>query len=190
MLSVISGPMFSGKTETLLALINANLHAGNKVSVFKPANDTRYELDYIASHSGGKYPASLLRKDYPEDVLEHESFNTADVLVFDECQFFDRQKFELLIRVLLERRVICAGLPNDFRGQPFGPMPLLLSIADEIISLKGVCAKCKTINSSTRTYRKTKETAQVVVGGAEAYESRCFECWKDGVLNDTSEAQV
>jgi len=186
MLTVISGPMFSGKTERLLAIINANLQAKNTVSVFKPSNDIRYELDKIVSHSGGSFGAIRLNKHRPDQLIYDVRFSLdlqSDVLIFDECQFFDSDYFIHLIRKLLGRKIICAGLPNDFQGWPFGSMPFLLASADEIISLKGVCAKCKTLYSSTRTFRKTKEKAQTIIGGAEIYESRCFECWQ-GVLDE------
>jgi thymidine kinase len=75
--------------------------------------------------------------------------------------------------------VIVAGLPQDSYGKPFGAMPTILAMADNIVCLKAVCSKCKKINSATRTYRKIQDKAQVVVGGIDMFEPRCFECWSN-----------
>ena len=182
MLTVITGPMFSGKTSMLISMIKANLIAENEIEVFKPSNDTRYGLEKITSHDGEEINAEVLNKILPfKSYFIEDMRETRAVAFFEESQFFDELNFIKLITTLLDddREVVCAGLPNDFRGQPFGAMPQLLAMADEIISLKAVCSKCKTINAATRTYRKTKDTAQTVVGGAEMYEPRCFKCWRN-----------
>ena len=183
MLTIITGPMFSGKTSKLISIAKANLIAGNKIGVYKPSNDDRYCVEGIATHDGREIPAVMLDRHNPDKLWFNgfyaTRYNPDAVLFFDECQFFNTNKFEWLIRKLLDRNVVCAGLANDFQGFPFGPMPYLLSVADQIISLKAVCAKCKKIGTATRTFRKTKDQRQTVVGGAEMYEPRCFDCWKE-----------
>lgn len=174
MLTVIAGPMFSGKTSKLISMIESNLIANNRVAVFKPSNDDRYSTEKIVTHSGKGVDATMISRSRP--CIE---YFVPSVLFFDECQFFDTEQFIRLIDRTLKHNadVVCAGLPNDFEGKPFGPMPMLLAMADEIVSLKAVCAKCKKINSATRTFRKTDSKEQTVVGGADIYEPRCFNCW-------------
>lgn len=182
MLTVISGPMFSGKTSRLISMIKANIIAKNEVEVFKPSNDSRYGLEYISTHDGVEIKAEILDVNRPlESYYIDDWFPTKAVVFFEECQFFKPDDFVLLVkRIMAEKRnVICAGLPNDFKGEPFGAMPQLMAMADEVISLKAVCSKCKEIGMATRTFRKTKDTEQTVVGGAEMYEPRCYGCWKE-----------
>jgi len=183
-LTVITGPMFAGKTKELQSIYEANVIAENAVHAFKPSNDTRYSNDCIASHDGDEIPSTVLDKDDPYyDFCRFLPMWGEGVLFFEEAQFFNKEEFTKLVRELLYggRDMVIAGLPCDSFGRPFGAMPELLSMADSIITKKAVCVLCKTIASATRTYRKIKSTAQVVVGGAEAYEPRCFKCWKDGL---------
>ena len=187
MLTVITGPMFSGKTSRLISLIDSNIIADLGTLIFKPSNDTRYDVtNTIRTHTGRFSPAMSVNKDKPMQILnclltcEDEQFSVDDVAI-DEVQFFNKNGICQLVNHLLfieKKHVIVAGLPNDFEGCAFGGMPVLMSMADEIISLKAVCAKCKKINGATRTFRKTKDTTQTVVGGADIYEPRCFECWR------------
>ncbi len=176
MLTVINGPMFSGKTSRLIAMANANLVAGNKIKIYKPSNDTRSAGELI-THDGISVSAEVIDKNSLFVFVD----NQAEIILFDEAQFFNKEKFGSLISLLLEWdcEVICAGLSQDFDGCPFGAMPELLSRADEIINLKAVCSKCKGINIATRTFRRGDSTEQVVVGGKELYEARCFKCWME-----------
>lgn len=181
MLTVITGPMFAGKTSALISMVKANLIAGNEIEAFTPSNDTRYGLEVIASHDGEEINAEVLDKMSPfKSYFIEDMRKTKAVAFFEECQFFNVPSLMLLIKNLLDdgRDVVCAGLPNDSFGEPFGAMPQLLSIADEIISLKAVCSKCKKINKATRTFRKSDSKEQVVVGGKDIYEPRCFDCWR------------
>jgi len=190
MLTVITGPMWSGKTSKLISIAKSNLIAGNKIAVYKPSNDDRYSVEGIATHDGREIPAGMLDRHNPDKLWFNGFYATKyspdRVLFFDECQFFNTDKFCWLIRKLLDRDIICAGLANDFQGFPFGPMPYLLSVADCIVSLKAVCVKCRKIDTATRTFRTTNDTRQTVVGGADMYEPRCFDCWKKGMkINET-----
>lgn len=183
MLTVISGPMFAGKTSALISICMSHVVAGDSVLAFKPAIDNRYDDKFIVSHNLDKYSCSVVDK--PVEIWHQlvKSNGHFNVVAIDECQFFDPNTFISLVVDILEKksilkRVICAGLSQDCKGYPFGAMPELLSMADEIISLKAVCSKCKGIGLASRTYRKpSQETGQILVGGADKYEARCFKCW-------------
>lgn len=181
MLTVITGPMYAGKTSALISKAIAHVIAGRLVIGFKPSNDERYDKENIVSHAGYKFPAIRLDIKNPTEAFKYLS--KWDVFVFDEVQFFDAYGFEQLITQFLygeEKIIIVSGLSQDSDGKPFGAMPTLLYMADEIVHLKAVCSKCKKINLATRTYRKDKNNKkQVLVGGAELYEARCFSCWME-----------
>lgn len=185
MLTVITGPMFSGKSSALISKAMAHVIAGDFVVAFKPSNDDRYDKSHIVTHGKNKFPA------YPIDIknvrdsvyecldkIAHR--NAADVICFDEAQFFESETFISAVEDFTSSsHVIVAGLIQDYKGVPFGAMPHVAAIADNIVCLKAVCSKCKKINAATRTFRKIKDTKQVVVGGTDVYEARCFECWMD-----------
>jgi len=182
MLTVIHGPMFAGKTSRLISLARAHLIAGKNVVGFKPSNDNRFNKDRIVTHDELEFPAFVIDKDKPRSCFKFITGKTPDIIVFDESQFFDKKALEYLIDEMIytwSYDIIIAGLSMDSEGRPFGAMPYLLAVADEIISLKAVCAKCKSINMATRTFRKDGTTEQVAVGGAEMYEPRCFTCWEE-----------
>ncbi len=138
-LTVICGPMFSGKTEELLRRIRRAQYAMKKVLICKHSIDTRYEKKYVISHLGDKIEAVLLSNE--KDLLDVLKMDT-DIIAIDEIQFFDLN----IISKIIDLRdkgfeVIVSGLDLDFRGIPFGPMPYLLALADEVIKLKAVCFK-------------------------------------------------
>jgi thymidine kinase len=191
MLTVITGPMFSGKTSKLQSIYRANIIAKNPVAAFKPSNDTRYSGEMIVSHDGTEIPSFVLNKDYPLSSFavrpRPRSSGTTDILFFDECQFYESRQLKMLIKGLIScgRDVFCAGLSCDSEGEEFGAMGYLLATADHIIINKAVCSRCKGIGVATRTYRTTDETEQTVVGGADKYEPRCFKCWREDDDSDT-----
>ena len=107
------------------------------------------------------------------------------VICIDEAQFFSEEIIDLVNHILmLGKSAIVAGLSQDSFGKPFGSMPHLLAVADRIISLSAVCSKCRGIGAATRTYRKCESKEQVVVGGADTYEPRCFGCWSKTWMTD------
>lgn len=184
MLTVITGPMFAGKSSTLISKGISHVVAGAGVIAFKPANDDRYDLDNITTHVGGKflaYPVPINNLfDAANDVFSKYPPGDLDisVILIDEAQFFKPSEILLCITEWNEwAHIIVAGLAQDSYGKPFGAMPEILAAADNIVCLKAVCSKCKKVNSATRTYRKTKDTSQVVVGGIDLFEPRCFGCW-------------
>lgn len=181
-LTVITGPMYSGKSSRLIAMCRSYSIAGRPVYIFKPDNDCRYSCTKVVSHNGDKLEAIPIDR---ESVSIYscgiDFFTKEPVIAFDEVQFFNSYSITQIITQLLyveQSTVICAGLSNDSDGKPFGAMPHLLSIADEIISLTAVCSHCKQIAKATRTYRKNGlPSEQVLIGGKDEYEARCFNCW-------------
>jgi thymidine kinase len=172
---VICGSMFSGKSEELIRRVKRAQFAKQKIAVFKPKIDNRYSDRAVVSHNG----ASLMAKpiSHSIEILHHVEADT-DVIAIDEVQFFD----EGIVRVVQQLadsgyRVIAAGLDQDFRGEPFGPMPALLSIAEQITKLQAVCTVCGSPASRTQRLIDGKPASYydpiILVGAAEAYEPRC-----------------
>jgi len=196
-LTVITGPMFSGKTTRLLSLVSSYHHAGQTACIYKPSNDDRYSDVHVRTHDGQERMGYVCDKDHPEfiykwskdfaNLMPSENFTPPTIFGIDEAQFFELDGLiEVVCRMLYrwhddfpsQPRLIISGLSQDSNGEPFGAMPHLLAIADEIIHLKAVCAAAKKLNSATRTYRKDKtNTNKVAVGGAEMYEPRSFDEW-------------
>jgi len=180
MLIVITGCMFSGKTDMLISMAVAHQIAHNKVEVFKPAKDKRYDAVKIVSHNGRAILSHPIGTSTQIISILGEC-GGANVICIDEVQFFKPENILRDVNLLLRsgRTIICAGLAQDSFGKSFGAMPELLARADKIIHLTAVCVKCKSIGEATRTYRRGNSTAQVVVGGAELYEPRCYKCWSE-----------
>ena len=170
---VIAGSMFSGKSEELIRRLNRARIARQKVQVFKPGIDARYSTEEIASHSGQKHisiPVSTTAEMMAQIADETE------VIGIDEAQFFDMAIIEA-VNLLAEtgKRVIVAGLDQDYTGKPFEPMPQLLSIAEFITKTHAICVKCgATANYSQRT---VESEARVEVGASDKYEARCRKCF-------------
>lgn len=173
-LEVITGSMFSGKTEELVRRVRRAVIARQKVQAFKPAVDNRYDKERIVSHCGVAIDA--LPVPNGNAILELVDDDTA-VVAIDEAQFFD-QSVVLVVDRLADQgyRVIVAGLDQDFEGKPFGPMPILMAIAEEVTKVRAICSCCG--QDASRTQRVVKEGSQVLVGGKEAYEARCRVCHK------------
>ncbi|HEX9081832.1 MAG TPA: thymidine kinase [Holophagaceae bacterium] len=171
-LEVICGPMFSGKSEELIRRIKRAIIARQRVQVFKPALDDRYDVSSIASHSQRKHEAIPV-KDSGE-ILEHLLPDT-EVVALDEVQFMDEGLIPI-IEGLANRgvRVIAGGLDQDSNGEPFGIMPILLAKAEYVTKLQAICMVCGA--QAGRTQRLVHTGGQVLVGAAEAYEARCRHC--------------
>ncbi|MEQ1923167.1 MAG: thymidine kinase [Pyrinomonadaceae bacterium] len=172
-IEVIAGSMFSGKSEELIRRLNRARIARQKVQVFKPGIDVRYSDEEIASHSGQKH-ISIPVAD-TAGMLAHIHDDT-EVVGIDEAQFFD-MAIIAAVNELAERgkRVIVAGLDQDYTGKPFEPMPQLLSVAEFITKTHAICVKCgATANYSQRT---VESDARVEVGASDKYEARCRKCF-------------
>lgn len=177
-IEVICGGMFSGKSEELIRRIRRAQFAKQKVIAFKPAIDNRYHQEAIASHSG------LLEDAIPvHDTKEMLQYITEDidVIAIDEVQFFSDEIIGICQQLADQgKRVICAGLDQDFRGQAFGPTPKLLAIAEYVTKLQAICVLCGSAASRTQRLIDGKpahvDDPVIQVGASEQYEARCRHC--------------
>ncbi len=176
-IEVISGCMFSGKTEELIRRLNVLSFAKKKIITFKPKIDNRYSKE-ITTHSGIKFPCIIL--EHSKELLDYID-DDCDVVGIDEIQFFDKDMIGILEYLANKGiRVIVSGLDQDFRGEPFGIMPDLLTKAEFVTKLTAVCAKCG--SPATRTQRLVNNKSAhyddpiVLVGSTETYEPRCRHC--------------
>lgn len=192
MIEVITGCMYSGKSEELIRRLRRCEIAGQHVLVMKPSIDDRYSADSVATHVGEKMGAHIVGDS--EDVFElawsRPFRDTGEVIGLDEVQFLDNGIVEVLeAEANRGRRVIVAGLDLDSEGQPFGPMARLLSIADKVTKLTAVCVAYDHLidgpcgKPATRSYRLPEQDSgeRVQVGSNEMYEARCRVCWANGM---------
>jgi thymidine kinase len=177
-LIVITGSMFSGKTEELIRRVRRAIYARRSVQVFKHAIDTRSGRTEIRSHNG--VPHEAVAVSTSEELLARVG-ETTDVVAIEEAQFFDEGIVEAC-RSLADAgyEVAATGLDMDFRGAPFGPMPRLLAEADEVVKLRAICARCgREASRSQRLIngRPAPVSAPIIlVGAEESYEARCRHC--------------
>ena len=172
---VITGSMFSGKTDELIRRLRRARIARQAVQVFKPAIDARYQIDKVTSHAGGEFEATPVAQ--AQDIRERLQPDTT-VVAIDEAQFFE-DSIVPVVQGLAESgvRVIVAGLDSDFRGEAFGPMPVLLAVAERVEKLQAICMLCG--EPASRTQRLIDgvpahvEDPVIVVGASELYEARC-----------------
>ena len=174
-IEVIVGSMYSGKTEELIRRLRRALIARQRVEIFKPVIDDRYARDHIVSHSELRIPSRSVRN--AKEILRHA--DEAEVIGIDEGQFLGPELVRVCERLARRgKRVIVAGLDQDYAGRPFEPMPQLLAIAEYITKTLAICVVCGA--PANRTYRKVKRAGRVVVGGSEMYEARCRRCFELG----------
>lgn len=174
-LEVLCGPMFAGKTESLITRVREWRDAGLPVLVVKPAIDDRYSTSEIVSHSGQRVKARTL---IPAEAWVVDPVFTH--VAVDEAQFLSESDAKYLISLTSTgTHIIVVGLDLNSQGKPFGPMPLFLSYADSVTKLRGKCAACG--EPSTRTHCRIDSSAPILVGGAECYEPRCTRCFRSGV---------
>ncbi len=174
-IEVIVGSMYSGKTEELIRRLRRAQIARQRVEIFKPVIDDRYAKDSIVSHSDLRIPSRAVRN--AGEILRHA--HEAQVIGIDEGQFLGVQLTEVCQKLARSgKRVIVAGLDQDYMGKPFEPMPQLLAIAEYITKTLAICMVCGA--PANRTYRKVARAGRVVVGGAEIYEARCRRCYELG----------
>ncbi|NIR48966.1 thymidine kinase [candidate division KSB1 bacterium] len=172
-IEVITGSMFSGKSEELIRRLRRAQIARQNVAIFNPKMDTRFSNDHIVSHSEQKIP-SIAIEDVSE-ILEHS--RDAKVVGIDEVQFLGQEVVPICEKLASEgKRVIVAGLDQDYRGVPFEPIPHLLAIAESITKTLAICVKCG--NPANRTQRITKDKDRVIVGATNIYEARCRKCYE------------
>lgn len=176
-IEVITGSMFSGKSEELIRRLRRAEIARRKVQIFKPRVDRRYAEKHIVSHSEMKLPSQVVET--AEDIIEAVEPDT-EVVGIDEGQFFELSLVEVA-NTLANRglRVVVAGLDQDFLGQPFEPMPQLLAVAEYVHKTLAICMRCGA--PANRSQRLVDTTDRVVVGGDRQYEARCRRCFHRGV---------
>ena len=174
-IEVVCGSMFSGKTEELIRRIKRAQIARKRVQVFKPLLDTRYSDGEVASHDGIR--AQAIPVTLAADIADHLRPDT-QVVAIDEVQFFDDGVIEVCEKLAAEgKRVIVAGLDQDFRGEPFGPLPELMAKAEAVDKLHAICVICGAAASRTQRlidgHPASYHDPVILVGAQEAYEARC-----------------
>ena len=173
-IKVICGPMFSGKTKTLIKTIDTFKSAGKKVIVFKPKLDNRYAEEEVVSHDSDATPAVNVSR--PVEIMD--LFHQADVVAIDEVQFFDDSIVSVCGMIADQgKTVVVAGLDMDYRGNPFGPMPALMTMADEIEKLNSVCTFCS--GKARFSHRVSSEGEVVVLGEKDKYVPLCRSCYNE-----------
>jgi thymidine kinase len=173
-IEVICGSMFSGKSEELIRRLRRAQIARQRVQIFKPLLDSRFSEDHIVSHSDMKIGSQLVRG--AGEILDAVESET-QVIGIDEGQFFDLELVSVCNRLADRgKRVIVAGLDQDYRGRPFDPMPQLLSIAEYITKTLAICMRCGA--PANRTQRTVNNAARVLVGATDSYEARCRLCYE------------
>lgn len=179
---VICGSMFSGKTEELIRRIKRVQIAKQKVQIFKPIIDNRYSKEHVTSHSSMRIDAQNINN--IEEIMTCLDDNTR-IVAIDEAQFFSPAIVDISQRLANRGlRVIIAGLDLDYRGVPFGPMPLLMATAEFVTKMSAICTVCG--NTASRTQRRKLDNlencqSQVLVGADEFYEARCRRCYEPPV---------
>lgn len=176
-IEVICGSMFSGKTEELIRRLKRARIANQKVEIFKPSKDIRYDEKRVVSHDEN----TLLSKPISHSAELRLVCNETEVVGIDEAQFFDDElPLHCQYLAIQGKRVIIAGLDMDFRGLPFGPIPYLMAVAEYITKVHAICPHCG--NLATHSYRLGEEEETVVLGEKDKYEPRCRYCFSMGPI--------
>jgi len=174
-MEIITGPMFSGKSEELIRRLKRARIAKQRVACYKPDIDLRYHRTAIASHSQQTHDAAVVTPtsdSLREDLFAEDKVHEIDVVGLDEIQFFDMDVIPLALELVnLGKRVILAGLDTTFANEPFGPVPNLMALADEVTKLSAICMTCG--QPAIHTQRLGQSQELVVVGAAGLYEARC-----------------
>ncbi len=178
-IEVICGSMFSGKTEELIRRLNRAKIANQRIQIFKPKRDNRYDETAVVSHNENAIDSLPVESSL--DIYQH--IENVNVVGVDEAQFFDEGLVQVCQKLAIKGiRVIIAGLDMDFRGQPFGPIPDLLAVAEYITKVHAICPHCGSL--ATHSFRLTAESETVVLGEKDKYEPRCRICYEMGNILD------
>ena len=172
--------MFAGKSEELIRLARRSLYAKKKVQVFKPRLDDRFHESMVVTHMGVKHEAVPVMS---TSEIRSKIAPDTEVVLIEEAQFFDPSIVALCVELAdAGLEVIAAGLDQDFRRQPFGPMPTMLAVADQVIKLRAICMKCGA--PASHTYRQIdgkpahEDDPIILIGATEVYEARCRRCFR------------
>lgn len=184
-IEVICGSMFSGKTEELIRRLKRAEFARQSVEIFKPSIDTRYAEQDVVSHEGNSIPSTPVDSSASILLLGSDT----DVVGIDEAQFFDENLIDVC-NELANRgtRVIVAGLDLDFKGVPFGPMPGLCAVADEVTKVHAICVRCGAL--AYVSHRTVDDEKRVLLGEHTAYEPLCRACYQKAIEKDNLKHQV
>lgn len=179
-IEVICGSMFSGKTEELIRRLKRATFAKQRVEIFKPAIDVRYSEEDVVSHDHNSIHSTPIESSASLLLLSSE----IDVVGIDEAQFFDEGLVEVCNQMANQGiRVIIAGLDMDFKGIPFGPMPALCAIADEVTKVQAICVKCG--NLAYISHRTVHNDKRVLLGEKMEYEPLCRECYLKAIKDES-----
>lgn len=173
---VICGSMFSGKTEELIRRMRRAQFANQKIAIFKPSIDVRYSEELVVSHDSHKISS------YPicDPRLMIDKCQDVEVVGIDEAQFFDDSIIEVVQELANKGiRVIIAGLDTDFMGKPFGPMPSLMAIAEDVLKVHAICVKCG--SPAQHSHRLSQSEDLVVLGEKDIYEPLCRHCYNEAI---------
>jgi len=171
-IEVVCGSMFSGKTEELIRRMRRAEFANQPILMFKPEIDNRYSAQKVVSHQGNEFHAHIIRNS--AEILE--IWKDEKVIAVDEAQFFDEGLVDVCNKLANRGvRVILAGLDMDYKGQPFGPMPALMCVAEYVTKVHAICVSCG--NLAQFSHRTTQEDGQVLVGAVEKYKPLCRSCY-------------
>ena len=171
-LEVITGPMFSGKTTELLRRARIAKLSGKSLLMVKPSIDIRYSENEIVTHDFDK--EKCIKINNLIDITSYLENDTIDVIAIDEIQFFNNGVVELLKKLSSKYRVIISGLDMDFEQNPFGDIPILLAIADDVVKLKAICTCC---GNSAMYSKRISQHKQKILVGTKAYQARCAKCF-------------
>ncbi|MCS6981286.1 MAG: thymidine kinase [Flavobacteriales bacterium] len=172
-IEVICGSMFSGKTEELIRRIRRAIIARQSVEIYKPLLDHRYSAQDVVSHDDNRLACTSVASS-AQILLWHRG---AQVVGLDEAQFFDPEVVDVCNRLAFQGvRVIVAGLDMDFMGRPFGPMPALMAIADDVLKVHAICVDCG--HEANFSYRLTPDTELVKLGEKNLYQPLCRSCFQ------------
>lgn len=178
-IEVICGSMFSGKTEELIRRLRRALIANQRIAIFKPTSDDRYDVTRVVSHD--ERSLQSITVDHSEAILN--SVMDVQVVGIDEAQFFDENLPRVCQKLALKGlRVIVSGLDMDYKGRPFGPMPDLLAMSEYVTKLHAICPHCG--NLATHSYRLSDNDETILIGEKDKYEPRCRICYQMGNILD------
>lgn len=179
-LEIITGCMFSGKSEELIRRLKRAQIANQSILCFKPVKDNRYAEEQVVSHDSNAQDSIPINDS--KEIFQHVEQGT-NVVGIDEGQFFDMDLVDIAQKLALSgKRVVIAGLDLDFRGIPFGPMPNLMAVAEYVTKVHAICPHCG--NLATHSYRLSEEKDTVVIGEKDKYEPRCRMCYSMGHILD------
>lgn len=179
-IEVICGSMFSGKTEELIRRLRRAQFANQRVEIFKPAVDTRYSNDEVVSHEGHSLRSTPVESSQTLLLMA----GNVDVVGIDEAQFFDESLVDVC-QTLANRgvRVIVAGLDTDFKGVPFGPIPKLMAVAEDVQKVHAICVRCGSL--ANYSHRLNKSEDLVLLGEKDVYEPLCRDCYLKAVAEES-----